>query len=229
MYRFFVALVTASLIALAGAALTKTPDQQTPSQETVCSGLSRSAFGICNAYCEAQDCDSHPKPSASCEQLRVNFKRLTGRSVFPCDLPLCGGAEAPACNGRCPDDKVCASGPENGGPDFGGPESGGPDRLTLCSCRTPCGDTEAPQCGGACPAGLVCASGPENGGPENGGGDTSGFGPCECKIPCGSATAPQCNGGCPLGGVCFSGPEAGGADQDVIPVCRCGLIVITRP
>src|SRR5262249_14691769 len=38
----------------------KTPDDMPPSQEQVCSGLQGAAFGLCNAYCEAQDCDVHP-------------------------------------------------------------------------------------------------------------------------------------------------------------------------
>jgi hypothetical protein len=231
MHRFIVALVTASLMALAGTALTKTPDQQTPSTETACDGLSRSARGICNAYCEAQDCDSHPKPSASCERLRANFQRQTGSKVLPCDRPACGGAEFPTCDGTCPEDLVCASGPENGGPDTAGPQISGSDNEGVaCSCRTPCGDTTAPQCGGGCPGGLVCASGAENGGPEAGGADGTAFGPCECQIPCGSATAPQCDGGCPFGGLCVSGAEAGGTDrQAIVPdgcVCR---FIITIP
>ena len=229
MYRFIVALVVASLMALAGTALTKTPDQQTPSTETACDGLSRSARGICNAYCEAQDCDSHPKPSSSCERLRTNFQRQTGSNIFPCDRPACGGAEFPTCDGACPENLVCASGAENGGPDFGGPENGGSDGSFVgCSCRTPCGDTTAPVCGGGCPGGLVCASGPENGGPEGGGVDTR-FGPCECQTPCGSATAPQCDGGCPFGGVCVSGVEGGGPDDVpgiIPPGCTCRFIII---
>ena len=41
-----------------------TPDGQPPSMETVCDGQSGAAFGLCNAYCEAMDCDS-PDPQAS--------------------------------------------------------------------------------------------------------------------------------------------------------------------
>src|SRR5215471_18223362 len=94
----------------------KTPDGMPPSQETVCSGLTGAAFGLCNAYCEAQDCDVHPRPS--CEQLRRNFERVTGSDVFPCDL-FCGDqivtppeeCDPPgsACGdgGTCTDDCTC--------------------------------------------------------------------------------------------------------------------------
>ena len=48
-----------------------TPDGVTPAVEDICSGLQGAAYGLCNAYCEAQDCDAHPKKS--CEHLRTNF------------------------------------------------------------------------------------------------------------------------------------------------------------
>ncbi len=60
-----------------------TPDGVPPSVEQVCSGLHGAAFGLCNAYCEAQDCDVHPRPS--CEVLRKNFEKQTGQTRFPCD------------------------------------------------------------------------------------------------------------------------------------------------
>ncbi len=42
----------------------KTPDGQTPSEEQICSGYEGRLFGLCNAYCEAMDCDSE-EPHAS--------------------------------------------------------------------------------------------------------------------------------------------------------------------
>ena len=37
-------------------------DGVTPAVETVCDGLADELFGLCNAYCEAKDCDSdNPK------------------------------------------------------------------------------------------------------------------------------------------------------------------------
>jgi len=42
--------------------LATTPDGETPAEESVCDGLPDAQFGICNAYCEAMDCDSdNPK------------------------------------------------------------------------------------------------------------------------------------------------------------------------
>ncbi len=104
----------------------KTPDGMPPSQETVCDGLVGAAFGLCNAYCEAQDCDVHPRPS--CDQLRENFLKLTGSSIFPCD-PRCG-------------DGVLNQPMEQCDPP-GSPCPAGAGRLCSreCTCPTPvCGD-----------------------------------------------------------------------------------------
>jgi hypothetical protein len=46
--------------------------------------LSGAAFGLCNAFCNAQDCPEHPEKD-SCEELRRNFERQTGSSTFPCE------------------------------------------------------------------------------------------------------------------------------------------------
>ena len=90
------ALSAASIFAvsLSSSVLAKTPDASTPSQETVCDVLDGKAWGLCNAYCEAIDCDD-PNVHASnraCERIATNFERLTG-GVFqlpnPFDLESC--------------------------------------------------------------------------------------------------------------------------------------------
>jgi hypothetical protein len=204
MYRLIAACVLALVVALAGTALTKTPDKQPPSTETACTGLFGAARGLCNAYCQAQDCDVHERPS--CANLRKQFQKQTGSAKFPCDRVACGQS-APTCDGECPTGFVCASGVENGGSEGGG-ESGG-DTLTVCSCAVPCGNATAPQCGGACPSGSICASGPESGGSEGGSEGGPEAGTCSCQTPCGDATAPACDGACPNGAVCSSGAEGG--------------------
>ncbi len=209
MRRIMFVSALAACLAAAGVLLAKTPDGQPPSKENPCAGLSKAAFGICNAYCEAQDCDVHPRPS--CETLRKNFQKATGQSKFPCDRVACGDS-APTCNGDCPQGQVCASGAE-----AGGPEGGGPDGRAACVCLPPCGSALAPTCGGACPTGTVCTSGPEAGGPEVGGPETAG---CACLPPCGSAVAPTCAGACPTGSICLAGPEASGPETGG---CRCAI------
>jgi hypothetical protein len=64
-----------------------TPDESPPAEEAVCeeAGLMGSALGLCVAFCEANDCDTHPKAKA-CEKLRGNYARITGELAFPCEL-----------------------------------------------------------------------------------------------------------------------------------------------
>lgn len=75
-----------ALLVLALPVAAKTPDGLPPSVETVCDGQTGAAFGLCNAYCEAMDCDS-PAPHASataCAKVGSHFQRITGSPV-PCD------------------------------------------------------------------------------------------------------------------------------------------------
>ena len=79
------------LLTSAGAVLAQTPDGQTPAQETVCDHESGAAFGLCNAYCEAMDCDSaNPQASATaCGKVKAKFTNITGRTSLPCEGPVC--------------------------------------------------------------------------------------------------------------------------------------------
>jgi len=63
-----------------------TPDEQPPAEELPCdtAGLRGAAFGLCIAYCEANDCASDSDTTA-CNVLRHNYARLTGESLFPCE------------------------------------------------------------------------------------------------------------------------------------------------
>ena len=94
MKKYF-ALILGLLMIPVGAALAKTPDGSPPSVETVCDSQSGAAFGLCNAYCEAMDCDS-PQPEASptaCSRVRSNYQRITGLSLLPCDVVCPCGAQ----------------------------------------------------------------------------------------------------------------------------------------
>lgn len=84
----------ALLLVCTGATLAQTPDWMTPSQETVCDNESGAANGLCNAYCEAMDCelandsfpDTEPKASATaCSKVRSKFQQTTGRDL-PCEV-----------------------------------------------------------------------------------------------------------------------------------------------
>jgi hypothetical protein len=64
-----------------------TYDGQTPAEELVCdhADLEPGAYGLCIAYCEAQDCDVRPN-RRDCKIIRENFEKRTGSAVLPCDL-----------------------------------------------------------------------------------------------------------------------------------------------
>lgn len=60
-----------------------TPDTDPPAEEGVCDGLEGRLWGLCVAYCEAQDCPGSAHPS--CEVLRNKLSNMTGSGAFPCD------------------------------------------------------------------------------------------------------------------------------------------------
>ena len=75
------------LLALAVPVLAKgTPDGQPPSEETVCNGLDGALFGLCNAYCEAMDCDSpnHHASDTACARVLDNYRKHSGGQPPPC-------------------------------------------------------------------------------------------------------------------------------------------------
>ena len=54
--------------------------------QDACEGQVGSAFGLCNAYCEAMDCDGDD-PQASdqaCTRVLDNFLKITGSEIPPC-------------------------------------------------------------------------------------------------------------------------------------------------
>src|SRR5262245_9288012 len=58
----------------------------TARDEGVCEqGLPKGASGICNAFCNAQECEAQEIESRSCRQLRRQWERKTGESLFPCE------------------------------------------------------------------------------------------------------------------------------------------------
>lgn len=79
--------------------LALTPDGEPPSVETVCDELSGAAFGLCNAYCEAMDCEN-AEVNANIEACNTIKDKLlakhevdvsggcafNGDAVCPCDV-----------------------------------------------------------------------------------------------------------------------------------------------
>ena len=81
-------LFSALLLVCTGAGFAQgTPDHLPPAMETVCDAETGAAYGLCNAYCEAMDCESDA-PSASataCDKVRTKFENITGRDL-PCEV-----------------------------------------------------------------------------------------------------------------------------------------------
>ena len=67
-------------IGLTGSAFAQTPDAETPANEGVCNvveGGSPGLYGLCVAYCEAQDLDAEGKAPPS-EKILANYRKRMG-------------------------------------------------------------------------------------------------------------------------------------------------------
>ena len=85
-------IVFGLILSFAISAYSQTADEMTPAEEDVCSELQGAAYGLCNAYCEAMDCDTvegydqHPN---ACDKVLANFEKKTDGGIPPCELPMC--------------------------------------------------------------------------------------------------------------------------------------------
>ena len=90
---FTFALFT-GLATMSGNVLALTPDGETPANEGVCDGLqgvTPGLYGLCVAYCEAQDLDSIDKKPPSLKILdNYNKKKQVGDPEMPCTSPAFG-------------------------------------------------------------------------------------------------------------------------------------------
>jgi hypothetical protein len=93
-----VAMLAACLLTGAPVAA-QTFDGVTPAEEDVCDGLPEAAYGLCNAYCEAIDCDARGDDFKACDSLRNNYFEATGNVLLPCDWS-CPAPPDPTCSGN---------------------------------------------------------------------------------------------------------------------------------
>jgi hypothetical protein len=86
------AATSAALLLAVSGVFANTPDGGTPAQESVCYelGLEGRAWGLCNAYCEALDCDSSdPKASPkACEWLKNQLEEVA-EAASRCEVVEC--------------------------------------------------------------------------------------------------------------------------------------------
>jgi hypothetical protein len=86
-----VSLATAAAVMLTGLlsiAVAQTPDGETPANEGVCDvliGATPGLYGLCNAYCEAQDLDTFEKNPPN-EKILANYRKKmnAGDPDMPC-------------------------------------------------------------------------------------------------------------------------------------------------
>jgi hypothetical protein len=86
MNKFSCAALAAMMLFAGSTSYAQTADGHTPAVETGCDSQSGAAFGLCNAYCEAMDCDSD-LPQASdqaCVGVLDTFHKITGAEIPPC-------------------------------------------------------------------------------------------------------------------------------------------------
>ena len=87
-YLFSAASILMSFLFVTVVSAEGTPDGYPPAKESICDFEAGAAFGLCNAYCEAMDCDSDT-PNANdsaCQRVSDKFSQITGRNV-PCAEP----------------------------------------------------------------------------------------------------------------------------------------------
>ena len=157
------------------------PGNPTISYET---NFALGAFGAGDEYCGGTATAAPDRNDAAI--FKVSDDGAPVGCVASCAPELCGNAQAPQCNGACPNFEYCAPYDEF---------------STDCLCHPnasppTCGSAAAPSCGGECAVGQACSQMD----------DYSGAFTCMChddSLPaCGGAAAPSCNGACPPGKAC---------------------------
>jgi len=86
-------VILTGLMAVSGNSLATTPDGETPANEGVCDvlkmdGITKGLYGLCVAYCEAQDLnDMNKEPPSTRILANYNKKKQAGDPDMPCLQP----------------------------------------------------------------------------------------------------------------------------------------------
>jgi len=87
--KIFTGIFLMNIFMFGSMAYAKTPDGETPAVESVCSDLDFEGkmFGICNAYCEAMDCDNpnHKASAKACHKKLNQWNKLADGQPLPCE------------------------------------------------------------------------------------------------------------------------------------------------
>jgi hypothetical protein len=130
-------------------AIGQTPDGQTPADEQACDKYKDEGarYGLCIAYCEAQDCDRQKPPDQSCQAIEERFIEysvkkgyvMDGDKIISChvtactkdDVAYCGGRELDCLNAEGVCESVCS-------PQFEGFDSSGSALCSASKCKQKC-------------------------------------------------------------------------------------------
>lgn len=101
------------VVAVTSSAVAQTPDGQTPADEQACAKYEDQGarYGLCIAYCEAQDCDNQKLPSRSCQVIAQRFIEYSVKQGYV-TLPINGPAISCRVNGCTDADVTYCSGRE---------------------------------------------------------------------------------------------------------------------
>ncbi|HET9228866.1 MAG TPA: hypothetical protein VFR31_19460 [Thermoanaerobaculia bacterium] len=92
--KAYLASVIVLILICTGAALALDP----PPTEEACANENGAAYGLCNAYCEAMDCDGEPEASATaCSKVQDKYTQITGHGL-PCEVADCPCSAIPEWN-----------------------------------------------------------------------------------------------------------------------------------
>lgn len=109
-WRWLAVLFVGALVAFP-VTVGQTPDEETPSEEEACDKYEGEGarYGLCIAYCEAQDCEGLKLDPISCRNIEQNFidwskKKgyAVGRKDQPidCSVVICSKEDIVFCGGR---------------------------------------------------------------------------------------------------------------------------------
>ncbi len=86
MYRYLSVMAATAALSMVMAGTPALAQGMADDSACVMAGLFGEEFGLCNAYCEAMDCDSvTPQASAkACEKVRAKFEAIEGVPELPC-------------------------------------------------------------------------------------------------------------------------------------------------
>ena len=86
MLKYMMAAMVLAALAFAPISQAKTPDGQTPAEETVCDDLEGALYGLCVAFCEAMDCDTRDDWTLdrACNRVLTNYMKHSPDDFPPC-------------------------------------------------------------------------------------------------------------------------------------------------